>query len=172
MNHTNESVSFKRKRYTLTNYETRQILLTHSGEYQIDLVGQGAEVTIDGRWLVQRNDELNVHVTVHHQAPHTQAKIVLKAVGTDQAQVTLKGKIIVDRNCPGVGSHLEERVLLISDQARAEVVPEMEILTDDVTCSHATSISNLDEIQLFYLMSRGVTKNTAKKLIVNGCLSD
>ena len=98
------------------------------------------------------------------------ANTTLKGVVRDQSQLKFKGLITIDPNCGQSSSFLTERILLLSDQAHAEAIPDLEILTDDVKCSHAASISNLDEEHLFYLMSRGLSKKQVEKLIVNGFL--
>ncbi|MCA9369371.1 SufD family Fe-S cluster assembly protein, partial [Candidatus Woesebacteria bacterium] len=64
-----------------------------------------------------------------------------------------------------------ERVLLLSDTATAETVPDLEILTDDVKCSHAASVSRIPEEQIFYLQSRGIERSTAEDMIVEGFLA-
>jgi Fe-S cluster assembly protein SufD len=69
-------------------------------------------------------------------------------------------------------THFNRKNLLLSDNAKAEAIPDLEILTDDVKCSHAASISRIPESQLFYLMSRGIPRSAAEDLIVNGFLEN
>lgn len=151
--------------------EHRQIKIDSSGEYTIELIGPGAEVTITGAFMVEGSDKADVTVIIHHQAPHTRANTTLRGVGRDSAQVRFVGRIIIDEKCGDTNSFLTERILLLSDQAKAEAVPDLEIKSDDVKCSHAASISRIPQEHLFYLMSRGIKQRQAEELIVDGFLS-
>jgi len=158
------------KKYIVKKDEKRVIQIRESGGYLVELVGQGAEVEIMGSFLAENNDKVNVEITIHHKAKTTLANTVLKGAGRDSSKTRFFGKIIIDENCGGSNSFLTERVLLLSNSATAETVPELEILTDDVKCSHTASVSRIPESQLFYLMSRGVSKEQAENLIVEGFL--
>lgn len=149
----------------------QKITLTEPGKYLVELVGPGAEVTISGVWDARGNDNISVEVVIHHKAPNTLANTILHGVGRDQAMVRFVGRIIIDQECGNSNSFLTERVLLLSDQAKAETIPDLEILTDDVKCSHAASISRIPEAQLFYLQSRGIPRETAEDMIVEGFLA-
>ena len=83
----------------------------------------------------------------------------------------MKGKIIIDENCGDSSSFLTERVLLLSDKAKAEAIPDLEIKTDDVQCSHAASISSISEEHLFYLETRGIGREKAEEMVVDGFLN-
>ena len=157
----------------------RKINITQPGKHVIELKKPGEEVVIIGIFETKDQEQASVEVIIHHQAPRTKAVTTLKGVVRDQSYLKLSGRIIIDphgdRATPLSGgsqssSFLTERILLLSDQARAEAVPDLEILTDDVVCSHAVSLSRPDERQLFYLMSRGLSKKKAEKLIVDGFL--
>ena len=148
----------------------KKITLTQPGKHVIKLTQPGEEVEIVGIFETKADQRVEVEVIVHHRAPRTRATTTLKGVARDQSQLKFKGRIIIDPKCNQTSSFLTERILLLSDQARAEAIPDLEILTDDVKCSHAASISHLDEEQLFYLMSRGLSKKQAEKLIVSGFL--
>jgi len=157
-------------KFQISKNQRETIKLENSGNYLVELIGEGAEVIIDGRFLVVGNDKLEINLIVHHCAPNTRAETMLKAVGQDRAQIRLAGKIVVDKNCNGVNSFLTERVLLLSDKAVAAAIPDLEIESYDVKCSHAASVSRINEAQLFYLMSRGLSHQKAAKLIIEGFL--
>lgn len=146
-------------------------MLTNPGEYLVELTKPNVEVSITGRWEATGSDQAEVKLTIHHRAPRTVARTSLRGTSTDRAKLTLFGRIIIDPKCPQSNSFLEERILLLSPNARGEAVPELEILTDDVKCSHAASISSLDKNQLFYLQSRGLKTKQAEKLLVESFLS-
>lgn len=148
----------------------QHIKLDRPGRYQVNLNSQGAEVEVVGQFEAKNQDQVSVEIIIHHQAPQTSAKTTLKGVADDFGFIKFVGRIIIDQNCPHVNSFLTERVLLLSDQARAETVPDLEIHSDDVKCSHAASIAEIDENQVFYLMSRGLNKAMARGMIAKGFL--
>ncbi|GIK84297.1 MAG: hypothetical protein BroJett025_09190 [Patescibacteria group bacterium] len=158
------------KKYKILKNEKKTIKITQQGDYIVELIGQGAEVEIVGAFLTESNEEVAVNVTIHHKAKNTVANTTLRGVARDQSKIRFLGRIIIAEGCGESNSFLTERVLLLSDQASAEAVPELEILTDDVKCSHAASITQIPEPQLFYLMSRGLPKKQAEDLIIDGFL--
>jgi Fe-S cluster assembly protein SufD len=149
----------------------QKIKLTKPGEYLIQLIKPHSQAEITGIFRATGLAKIKVSVVIWHQAAHTKAITLLKGVADDQGQLKFAGKIIIDNNGSQSNSFLTERVLLLSDQATAEVIPDLEIKADDVKCSHAASISNISKNQLFYLMSRGLNKEQAKRLIVKGFLA-
>lgn len=150
--------------------KTELIKLDQPGEYHVELVGSGAHADIQGSFLAQGKDEVEINLYIVHKAPHTSAQTMMKGVALDQARVRFFGRIMIEPGCPDTQSFLEERILLLSDQAKAEAVPELEILSDDVKCSHAASISRIPVEHLFYLQSRGISAKAAEQLIVDGFL--
>lgn len=151
--------------------EHRQITISETGIYHVNLIGSGAEVEIGGTFRVAGNEKADVTVIIHHKAPHTRANTTLRGVGDDHAVVRFVGRIIIDEDCGDSNSFLTERILLLSDTAKAEAVPDLEIKTDDVKCSHAASISRIPEEHLFYVMSRGIPRKEAEDLIIEGFLT-
>lgn len=157
-------------KFTVKKDEKQTIEITKSGDYLIELVGQGAEAEVTGAFLTEESDKVDINITIHHKAKNTLANTTLRGVARDKSKIRFFGRIIIDPDCGMSNSFLTERVLLLSNQASAEAVPELEILTDDVKCSHAASITQIPEQQLFYLMSRGVPKKQAEDLITQGFL--
>lgn len=147
------------------------ITIDKPGEYHVFLTKAGAEVSLRGAFEVSGTDDCKVKVVIHHQAPHTRASTMLRGVGRDASKITFEGRIIIDKDCGDSNSFLTERIILLSDNAKAEAIPDLEILTDDVKCSHAASISRIPEEHLFYLMSRGISRPIAENMIVEGFLS-
>lgn len=159
------------QKYTVNKNEHKEIKIVESGEYLVELVGPGAEVSIGGTFLAENSDKVDINLIIHHKAPNTQANTTLKGVGRDKAHLRFLGRIIIDPECGNSNSFLTERILLLSDTAIADAIPELEILTDDVKCSHAASISRIPEEHIFYLMSRGISRREAEEMVVGGFLS-
>jgi Fe-S cluster assembly protein SufD len=147
------------------------IHLTEPGEYEVVITAAQAEVSIWGGWLVQGNDQLRICLTVIHQAPHTTSHTNLRAAVRDAGQAWLLGKIVVEEQAAGTDAFLSEKVLLLSEKATAQTVPDLEIKNNDVHCSHAATTSPIPPEQLFYLMSRGLDLAAAQNLIVEGFLA-
>ncbi|MEP7166922.1 MAG: SufD family Fe-S cluster assembly protein [Candidatus Woesebacteria bacterium] len=148
----------------------KNITLTKSGDYRVEILNPGDEISIVGMFHGKNDDDININLTIVHKAPHTRAKTILKGVAEDKSHIRFFGRIIIEEDCGDTQSFLEERILLLSDKAKAEAIPELEIKTDDVKCSHAASISRIPEEHLFYLESRGIPQKLAEDMIVEGFL--
>ncbi len=146
------------------------VVISSSGTYVVELVEAGAQAHIVGVFDTKADEQIDIHLTIHHKSRSTRAQTMLKGVARGSARIRFFGRIVIDEGCPDTQSFLEERILLLSPTAVAEAVPELEILSDDVKCSHAASISNIPENELHYLMSRGISKQSAENMIVKGFL--
>jgi Fe-S cluster assembly protein SufD len=147
-----------------------EIELSGEGDYVLELAAAGVELKVRGIYDLHGKGRSEVSVVLHHLSPHTKATTVLKGVVRDTAFLRLVGRIIIEKDCGDSHSFLTERVLLLSDTAKAETVPDLEIKTDDVSCSHAASLSRIPEEHIFYLMSRGLTRTAAEEAVVKGFL--
>lgn len=156
--------------FTVHQDEQKTIQLTQSGEYVVEIVGSGARAKIVGAFDARGDEIVNITLTIIHKAPHTRATTTLKGVARDNASVRFFGLIKIEENCGDTQSFLEERVLMLSEKAKAEAIPQLEILSDDVKCSHAASISQIPVEHLFYLESRGIPKAQAENMIIEGFL--
>lgn len=159
----------------MTKYRVRKnhnqlIVLDKSGEYVVELVGEGAQVEVLGAFRLMGKETLDVSITVIHAAKHTVADTLVRAVVGGQAQATISGRIVVKKGAADTNSFLTEKVLLVSEGARATAVPDLEIEADEVKCSHAATVGTIDEEQLFYLEARGVGNKRAKEMIADGFL--
>jgi Fe-S cluster assembly scaffold protein SufB len=159
-----------KKMQTFSLSETTSITLKESGQYTVELLKPGVHATINGRFLTLEKNQIDIELYIIHKAPHTSAQTMLKGVAKDNSHIRFFGRIKIEPNCPDTQSFLEERILLLSDKAKAEAIPELEILSDDVKCSHAASISRIPEEHLFYLQSRGIAQKDAEDLVVEGFL--
>ena len=155
---------------TIPANTVRSIKILEQGVYEVNLVGEGAKAVISGSFALSKSDRRQYQVIIHHQAPNTAAQTKLLGTVRDEGFLQLKGQIIIDKDCHDCQSFLTERVLLLNSTARAEVVPDLEILNNEVHCSHAASISRIPETQLFYLQSRGISRRRAESMIARGFL--
>lgn len=148
----------------------KTITLTQAGQYTYTLDKEGSQLAITGRFWIKPKNQLTLNLTVIHAAKNTQAHVSLKAVVESRGVANINGTIIVSTGAQNTDSFLEERVLLLSKNSRATAIPNLEIEADEVKCSHAATVGRLDDEQLFYLQSRGLTKRKATHLLAQGFL--
>jgi len=114
----------------------------------------------------------DVHTRHRHLAGRTSSRIDFKAVAADQARATYTGLIRIEDDAPHCEAYQENRNLLLSDRARADAIPELEIHNQEVSCSHGATIAPVEPEQLFYLESRGLAPGAALGLVVGGFLEN
>lgn len=145
-------------------------IIKKPGHYIFEIVKPNIKVNIFSAIRAKGHETKELNVIIHHKAPKTIVQTTLKAVGFDQSTLIMKAKILIDPSCQETESFLTERILLLSKDAHAVAIPDLEILTDDVKCSHAASVTQVPEKQIFYLTSRGISRRTAENMIVEGFL--
>jgi Fe-S cluster assembly protein SufD len=134
------------------------------------LAGEGTEVETAGVAMGGDQQHFDHHTEHIHEAPKTTSNLDFKVALTHAARSAYTGMIRIAPHAPGSQAYQENRNLLLSPDARAESIPELEILTDDVRCSHGATVAPLDPEQLFYLASRGLPRQQAMRVIVYGFL--
>ena len=107
-----------------------------------------------------------------HAAPHTQSNLLFKGAVEDQARSVYAGLIRIREQAGRSEAYQTNRNLVLTEGAGAESIPNLEILNNDVKCSHASAVGSIDEDQLYYLESRGVSPEEAERLIVLGFFDD
>jgi Fe-S cluster assembly protein SufD len=121
--------------------------------------------------LVKSSETLNLETVMEFTAPQTTGNTLIKAVVMPGGNLTLKGIIKIKKTAKESQAFLKHSVLLIGDDSRAVSIPELEIENNDVQASHASSIGPVDPDQLFYLMSRGFSHDSALDLIIKSFLA-
>lgn len=151
--------------WQVTTTQLLSVTLTAPGRYRVVLSAEGASVHFHLGYAASGKESAAIAVEVIHAASRTTAKVDLKTVVSEQAFVRMLGKLVIMPGAVGCQSFLSERALLLDPLAKAETVPELEISNQDVTCSHAASISSPGEDQILFLQSRGCSAAEAKSLI-------
>ncbi|HXV05838.1 MAG TPA: Fe-S cluster assembly protein SufD [Solirubrobacterales bacterium] len=134
------------------------------------LAGAGSEARVTGGYAGGAGQHLDYDTTQEHSAPHTVSDLAFRGVLAAGATAVWRGMIRVDPGAQGTDAFQESRNLLLSPDAHADAIPGLEIEADDVRCTHAAAIAQIDREQLFYLTSRGLDPAAAKSLIVEGFL--
>jgi Fe-S cluster assembly protein SufD len=137
---------------------------------ETNLAGQGSEARVTGGYAGGAGQHLDYDTTQEHAAPNTFSDLAFRGVLAAGATAVWRGMIRVDPGAQGTDAFQVSRNLLLSPDAHADSIPGLEIEADDVRCTHAAAIAQIDRDQLFYLTSRGLTPAEAKQLIVEGFL--
>ncbi len=138
---------------------------------EIMLDGEGSSVNDCELILGKGMQHIDSSVSVIHNAANTQSKVSVRAALADKSRQVSFGDMKIGKNARGSVSFLDEHSILLGKEARADMVPAMEILTNDVSAKHAATCAQLDEDRLFYLSSRGIGSVDARKLMVRGFLN-
>lgn len=137
-----------------------------------DVLGRGAEVHIDGLTFARGSQHADQRVEVRHMAGETISSQLFKGILKDRARGVLNGKIYIARDAQKVDSRQLNHNLLLSTGAEADTKPELEIYADDVKANHGASIGRLDESKIFYLMSRGIKRAEARRMLAEAFIAD
>ena len=134
------------------------------------LIGPNAELVQTIAVITENRRHDDHHIEILHKAGHTNSSLTVNSSCSDRGHAIGTGLLMIEENCDGTDAGQVFKNLLLSDRARAESLPELEVLSDDVSAAHGAASSPVDEEQIHYLMSRGFTPNHAKSLIVEGFL--
>lgn len=141
-------------------------------DYLFTILAEGADASVSGLSWLERNYESHVHVLVDHKAPNCTSNQFIKGVLSDAAHSSFTGKILVRKEAQKTQAYQLNNNLLLTEGTIAYSKPGLEILADDVKASHGATISQLDDEQLFYLKTRGLSLDVAKMLLVLGFCRD
>jgi len=138
------------------------------------LAGEGSECLINGLFIGNGQQHLDNYMLVEHASPHCASRQFYNGILDDQAHGVFHGRIIVHKDAQKTDAKQTNRNLLLSDDARIDTKPQLEIYADDVKCTHGATIGQIEENALFYLRSRGIDEISARKLLLlafaNECL--
>ena len=139
-------------------------------ENLVSLVGQGAHAEVKTVAIAEGSQKQNITVNIEHLAPFTEGHIVNHGISKDDAQLTFNGIGKIHKGMNGSNAQQESRAMILSETARADANPILLIDEYDVKAGHAAGVGKIDEEQLYYLMSRGLTRRAAEVLIIYGFL--
>ena len=137
---------------------------------ETDIKGSGASARVTGAYAGHGRQHIDYDTTQEHAAPNTTSDLAFRGVLRDRATAVWSGMIKVDPGAQRTDAFQESRNLLLTDGAHADAIPGLEIEANDVRCTHAATVARLDESQIFYLQSRGLTRADAERLLVGGFL--
>ncbi len=132
------------------------------------LVGAGAKAYVHGFMFGDQRQHFDLHTLQKHLAEQTTSDLFIKCALKDRARSVYQGMIQVARGAQRTDAYQANRNLLLSDTARADSIPGLEILANDVRCTHGATVGTVDEEQMYYLMTRGLPRGDAQRLVVEG----
>src|SRR3712207_4734690 len=135
---------------------------------QNDLAGPGATSRVTGAYFADGTQHLDYDTFQEHEAPSTTSDFAFKGALRDKATSVWRGMIRVEPDAQKTNAYQENRNLLLSERAHADSIPGLEIMANDVRCTHGATISQVDRDELFYCMARGLSRGAAERLIVRG----
>ncbi|MBJ7297621.1 MAG: Fe-S cluster assembly protein SufD [Dolichospermum sp.] len=130
--------------------------------------GEQTETTLNGLTVIANNQLADTHSALSLNHPHGVSKQLHKCIIGDRAHGVFNGKIFVPKLAQLTNASQLNRNLLLSSKSRIDTKPQLEITADNVKCAHGATVSQLEDDQIFYLQSRGIDENNARKLLVNG----
>jgi len=134
----------------------------------LDLVGPGSVGKMSGFYFTDNNQHLDHDTQQNHLAPNTTSDLLFKGALQGQSRSVWQGMIYVAPGSLKTDGYQANRNLVLSSKARADSIPGLEILADDVRCTHGATVGKIDKDQVFYLMSRGIPEKEAERLVVEG----
>ncbi len=139
---------------------------------QNDLAGPGATSRVTGAYFADGSQHLDYDTFQEHMAPNTESDFAFKGALRDESSAVWRGMIRVEPEAQRTNAYQENRNLMLSPKAHADSIPGLEILANDVRCTHGATLGRVDREQLFYLMARGLSRQEAERLIVRGFFQD
>ncbi len=136
------------------------------------LLGEAAHCVMDGLYLPRGEQHIDNHTRVDHAVPNTTSEELYKGVLDEKGRAVFNGKVVVHQNAQKTDAKQQNANLLLSRGCEIDTKPQMEIYADDVTCSHGSTVGQLDESQLFFLRARGLSELEARNLLTYAFVSE
>jgi Fe-S cluster assembly protein SufD len=136
------------------------------------LAGEGAEAKVTGAYAPHARQHIDFDTSQEHGAPNTTSDLAFRGILADRSSAVWRGIIKVDPGAQQTDAFQECRNLLLSKRAHADAIPGLEILANDVRCTHAAAVAQIDREQLFYLRARGLSEAVATRLVIEGFMAE
>lgn len=139
---------------------------------RVNLNEEGASATLDGCYLAFGRSHIDNHTHISHNKPNCVSREMYKGVLGDRGHAVFHGRIVVQQDAQKTDSEQSNQNLLLSESAEVDTKPQLEIYADDVKCAHGATVGQLDESALFYLVSRGVDRVSARRMLTQAFAAD
>ncbi len=152
--------------YDSTNITLGARLSRH--DVRVKFNAEGAECFVDGLYMIAEEQHADTHSVIDHALPNCLSHQTYKGIVDGRARAVFNGKVFVRENASGTDAQQSNKNLLLSNDARVDTKPQLEIFNDDVKCAHGATVGQLEEEELFYLLSRGLNEQLARNLLTYG----
>src|SRR4029079_17336464 len=152
--------------YDSTNINIGAALSRH--DIEVKFTEEGSEAFVDGLYMLNGTQHSDTHSIIDHTVPNCTSHQNYKGVLNDKSRAVFNGKVFVRENAHGTDAQQSNKNLLLSNDARVDTKPQLEIFNDDVKCAHGATVGQLEEEELFYLLTRGLPENLARNLLTYG----
>ena len=152
--------------YDSTNITLGAKLSRH--DVRVKFNAEGAECFVDGLYMIAEEQHADTHSVIDHALPNCLSHQTYKGIVDGRARAVFNGKVFVRENATGTDAKQSNKNLLLSNDARVDTKPQLEIFNDDVKCAHGATVGQLEEEELFYLLSRGLNEQLARNLLTYG----
>ncbi|MBI2051197.1 SufD family Fe-S cluster assembly protein [Candidatus Roizmanbacteria bacterium] len=143
-----------------------------SGDFTFEIKASDVDLDIYGLFFGKGNDEFQVHTTQRHAAPSSKSNLFIKGVFDDESRFHYQGLIKIEKEGQHTHAYQKNQNLILSPKTFIESEPFLEILANDVFCTHGSTTGKLSEEELYYLKTRGIKKEQARKLLIAGFLNE
>ena len=143
-----------------------------SGVFNFEIKASGVYLDIFGIYVGNNNIKINLHTIQHHQAPNSTSNLLIKSVIRDESHFYYHGLIRIDENCNGSHAYQKNQNLVLSNKAVVKSEPDLEILSNEVFCTHGSTTGKPNDEQLYYLQTRGLSPKNAREIYVKGFLDE
>jgi len=137
-------------------------------DYGVTMDHEGAECWVDGLYLVGEDQHTDTHSVIDHRKPHCVSHQLYKGILDGKSRAVFNGKVFVRHDAQKTDAMQTNKNLLLSNEARVDTKPQLEILADDVKCAHGAAVGQISEDELFYLATRGIHPDLARNLLTYG----
>ncbi len=141
-------------------------------DLKVKLVEPGAECSLDGVCVTLEKQHYDNHTEIEHVSAHCQSEENYRCIAGDQSHIVFNGRIMIHRDAQKTSGAMSNKNLLLSSSAEIDTKPELEIYADDVKCAHGTTIGQLDEEELYYLVTRGISPDNAATMLTLGFVNE
>ena len=152
--------------YNATSINLGGALSRH--DIEVKFTAEGGEAWVDGLYMLNGTQHHDTHSVIDHTVPNCTSHQNYRGVLNDKSRAVFNGKVFVRENAHGTDAEQSNKNLLLSNDARVDTKPQLEIFNDDVKCSHGATVGQLEDEELFYLLSRGLPEPLARNLLTYG----
>ena len=158
-----------------SNYESHAVSLganIYRHDLNVALTGEGSNTTLEGLYLLSGDQLSDTHSFIDHAAPHCTSQEHYKGILDGRSRGVFNGKIMVRKGAQKTNSYQENRNIILSNEAKVDTKPQLEIFADDVKCSHGATVGQLSKESMFYLRSRGLDEDQAISILIYAFAND